>query len=152
MGYYCDGSDVTSIGSICPAGRYCPLGTRYADEYPCPVGTFSSSTGNYQPADCEDCTPGKYCQFKGQTSAYSNLLAGYHGNNEAGHKIPDPYKCPQTAYCDAGSAAPTGCPDGQWTPSRGAQSIADCIPCERGKWCKFATMWSDTSSTAGINF
>ena len=40
----------------------------------------------------------------------------------------------------------TPCPDGKWTPSTGASSLNDCIPCERGKWCIFETMYNDRAS------
>jgi hypothetical protein len=33
--------------TICPMGYYCPEGTRYNNEYPCPIGTFNNRTGKY---------------------------------------------------------------------------------------------------------
>ena len=122
------------------------IGTKHADEYPCPIGRFSSATGNYEVDQCDLCTLGYYCQFKGQTAATTPIKAGWHGNNAAGQVKPNPFRCPATAYCDEASGAPTGCPDGMWTPSAGATSISDCIPCERGTWCRFKTMWDNKAS------
>jgi hypothetical protein len=31
--------------TVCPMGHFCPDGTRYANEFPCPIGTFSNLTG-----------------------------------------------------------------------------------------------------------
>ena len=72
-------------------------------------------------------------------------MAGYHGNGRDGHVRPDPFICPQNAYCPEGSAKPTFCDDGKWTPGVGAQSSAECIPCPRGYMCKFATMAQDAA-------
>jgi hypothetical protein len=30
---------------ICPSGYYCPNGTEFDLQYPCPVGTFNNLTG-----------------------------------------------------------------------------------------------------------
>ena len=34
--------------TVCPMGSYCPAGTRYANEFLCPIGTFSNITGEGQ--------------------------------------------------------------------------------------------------------
>ena len=47
-GYYCNATTgpVVWYGSyVCPEGSYCPEGTRYPDEYPCPIGTYNNYTG-----------------------------------------------------------------------------------------------------------
>ena len=55
-----------SVPTICPAGSYCPEGTRHEAEYLCPAGTFSNSTGLYNYTQCTPCTPGMYCQGEGK--------------------------------------------------------------------------------------
>ena len=40
------------------------------------------------------------------------------------------------------------CPDGYWTPYRGAKASTECITCPRGKWCKFGTMFATTAFKA----
>mmetsp|Transcript_32591 Transcript_32591/g.40401 ORF Transcript_32591/g.40401 Transcript_32591/m.40401 type:complete len:109 (+) Transcript_32591:415-741(+) len=82
------------------------------------------------------------------SAASTPLLARYHGNGVGGHKIPNPYLCPVTAYCPEGSADATACPNGKWTPSVGAISAQDCIPCKRGYFCNFFSMRSHSSFAA----
>lgn len=57
--------------------------------------------------------------------------------------IPNPYLCPQGFYCQEGTADAVPCPDGKWTSDKGAASQSDCIPCKRGFFCKFTTMYAD---------
>ena len=51
----------------CPTGYYCPIGSQYAFQYPCPAGKFNDQTGQDDQYDCQDCTPGHYCP---QASSY----------------------------------------------------------------------------------
>ena len=48
-GYFCDNTMgivvLDNDTTICPMGYYCPEGTRYNHEFPCPVGTFNNRTG-----------------------------------------------------------------------------------------------------------
>ena len=51
-GFYCNATygPVTWYGSyICPEGYYCPNGTEYAEQYPCPRGTYNNRTGKSLP-------------------------------------------------------------------------------------------------------
>ena len=54
------------IPETCPAGSYCPLGTSNDNEYLCPAGTFSNTTGLWNETQCTPCTPGYYCQGQGR--------------------------------------------------------------------------------------
>ena len=58
-GYYCPvgQSEANPSASLCWPGYYCPRGS--ATPTPCPVGTFSNSSGNTNETDCQACTPGK---------------------------------------------------------------------------------------------
>lgn len=47
----------------CPVGHYCPPGTKFADQYPCPVGTFGDSVQMQDVTECTDCLPGTYTGF-----------------------------------------------------------------------------------------
>jgi hypothetical protein len=68
-------------------------------------------------------------------------MAGYHANtNTAGTSVPDPYKCPQVAYCEEGSYTPLPCPNGSMASDIGSPSDDYCIPCPRGKFCNFYDM------------
>ena len=46
----------------------------------------------------------------------------------------------------------TPCPDGSWTTDRGASQENDCIPCPRGYFCKFSTMFADKSTNGFESF
>lgn len=62
--FYCSTSGVVNVTDdvICPRGYYCPMGTKRANELPCPRGTFGNSTGLEEEGDCTPCT-GEICQF-----------------------------------------------------------------------------------------
>ena len=172
-GYYCDGTSTTSYKS-CPRGRYCLgspdntetvekeftgesnngvadthtisilRGTMHADQYPCPTGTYSNSIELTVDTDCTDCTGGYYCPYKGQTTVDLEIYPGYHGHSLTGLSKPDDFICPEAAYCEGGTETYTACPDGTWTLWQGSQQSSDCIPCMRGKFCKFTSMQSDS--------
>ena len=49
-GYFCDNTldiVVLDADAVCPVGHYCPLGTSYHNEFPCPIGTFNNATGTF---------------------------------------------------------------------------------------------------------
>ena len=48
-GYFCDNTMeivVLDTDTVCPTGYYCPAGTNYNIEFPCPIGKFNNMTGN----------------------------------------------------------------------------------------------------------
>ncbi len=76
-GYYCDASAAPLVSFnnfVCPGGHYCPNGTKYANQFKCPRGTFNNNTGAHDSSQCMPC-PGKYyCDSEGQTW-YSKLCS-----------------------------------------------------------------------------
>ena len=64
-GFYCPGGQDARDPALfsCTAGHYCLLGS--ANPEPCPNGTFSNTTGNYELANCLPCSPGKTWHFIG---------------------------------------------------------------------------------------
>ena len=57
-GYFCDNTltAVTTLaGRLCPAGSYCPPGTRYQNEFGCLPGTWSNRTGRSLASQCDPC-------------------------------------------------------------------------------------------------
>lgn len=63
-GYYCDRKEgvISNYADYpCPNGYYCPNGTRYAEEYGCPNGTFGNGTKLTRPDQCLQCPAGRYC-------------------------------------------------------------------------------------------
>ena len=65
-GFYCDTtiqSDSQCSHGVqnpvpCPVGHYCLNGTEFANQYPCPIGTFNDLTQLEAESECTDCTPG----------------------------------------------------------------------------------------------
>ena len=53
---------------VCPEGHYCPNGTRFGTEFPCPAGTFSDDEGLSSESECTACTEGQYCGSEGSTA------------------------------------------------------------------------------------
>jgi hypothetical protein len=95
--------------------------------------------------DCEEADGGYYVQFPGQQRQTTKIVAGYHANGEKQQTIPNPYICPVVHYCPEGTETALPCPNGYWTPYRGAKSENECITCERGHFCNFANMHSQTN-------
>lgn len=80
IGYYCDNS-IEAIGDLtnytCPLGQYCPGQTEYGNQYPCPSGTFNNRSGMVNETDCQQCTPGYYCQNTGLPEPQGLCFPGY---------------------------------------------------------------------------
>ena len=61
------------------------------------------------------------------------ILEGWHANyKQTGTSVPNPFQCPQVAYCPERSYNPTPCPNGQMTADIGSPDDDQCIPCPRG--------------------
>lgn len=56
------------FGGPCPAGHYCPAGTKQPREMPCPVGTWNEQKGGRDPTWCLPCPPGFFCSGPGRIS------------------------------------------------------------------------------------
>eukprot|EP00704_Kipferlia_bialata_P000894 g894.t1 len=137
-GYYC--TEGTEDPVICPAGSYCPAGTEGSEEYLCPAGTFSSSTGLESVDDCTPCTAGSYCSGTGNSAVTGDCAIGYYC--PAGQSQADPvaYVCPKGSYCLAGSATHTLCPIGTYRATTGAQMESQCTSCDAGHYCDTSGM------------
>lgn len=151
-GAYCTGGTIQPMP--CPAGYYCPASTTGAMLFPCPAGTFRSSTGAQDAADCAACTPGSYCAVGGLTaptglcSAGSFCLAGsgaaapvlgaQNGLGPSGTSLNVGDVCPAGHYCPAGTVTPTACSPGTVSPNTGAGSSASCVACPGGSECAVA--------------
>ena len=57
-------SDGSNPPKPCGQGYYCPLMSSSPDQYPCPPGTFSSSSSLSDASQCTNCTAGYYCKGK----------------------------------------------------------------------------------------
>ncbi|KAJ1432528.1 hypothetical protein B484DRAFT_327254, partial [Ochromonadaceae sp. CCMP2298] len=67
----------TSTPANCTPGSYCPEGTRFATEYLCPNGTYSTSTSLTNVTSCTTCTPGSYCGSPGLGEPTGLCREGY---------------------------------------------------------------------------
>ena len=64
-----------ATGSLCPAGGYCPQGATAAQ--PCPQGKFNNFEGSRTDAECNPCTPGKYCTGTNSPTPDGDCDEGY---------------------------------------------------------------------------
>lgn len=67
-GYYCDQANApvtTYTPYTCPAGYYCPNGTKWSTQYGCPLGTYSPNIQLESVDECIQCEPGRYCSVIG---------------------------------------------------------------------------------------
>lgn len=55
--HYCEATATETL--TCPAGFYCPEGTEFATEFPCPNGTYSNETSLAAVSECLLCPPGR---------------------------------------------------------------------------------------------
>ena len=140
-GYICD----TSLGPIydlsnatCITGYYCPEGTKYATEHPCPISTFNNRTGITSINNCTTCLAGHYCDAKGLSVPTGKCNAGYICLTGMQSPSPPGTECPLGKYCISGSTVGIDCPDGTYTPRNGSKAITDCESCPAGKYCKSA--------------
>ena len=117
-GKYCVAG--TSTPADCPAGSYCPLNTKYANQYPWPAGTFNSVTLKTQLSDCVACPIGNVWEFSGTSNSAATVwAAGYFCL--AGSKFTIPESSTYGGMCQPGQFWPAG--------SGAAQ------PCTGGSYC-----------------
>ncbi|NXB59723.1 AB24G protein, partial [Struthidea cinerea] len=138
----CDAGDVQeNIHGVarpleCPAGHYCPPGTRAANQYPCPEGTYSRQPGLANPRDCRPCPGGTFCARAGLSAPSGLCWPGHFCTSQA--RVPDPVDhrhCPAGSYCPEGSEFPIPCSPGSFSPASGKGQAADCQLCPAGHSC-----------------
>ena len=59
---YCPGGEPEPRGD-CPPGYYCPSGTRVAEQFPCPNGTYNPEYAKARVDECLNCTQGHFCEL-----------------------------------------------------------------------------------------
>jgi hypothetical protein len=117
-----DGAGTGALVEACPDGFYCPTGTQFKFEFPCPAGTRSPAPNTaVQAGDCVTCDAGEYCA-SGTGPA-------------AGASIATPVPCPANSWCEAGDEFGRSCPSGKYAASPGSTLEADCVECEAGSYC-----------------
>ena len=128
----------------CPAGFYCPNGTQTDRENPCPVGTYSNTTGLESLAECRDCPPGYYCEAENITEPTGKCFAGYYCVLKEVTPTPSLSAsggpCAQGTYCEEGWSNPTPCPKGTYGDRNRLPSLSDCTACPPGEFCASSGM------------
>ena len=152
-GNYCEGSDHPE--TTCPAGYFCPAGTKYSTQYPCPAARRSDAGATSLDGDdgsntngCYDCTAGEFCPPGTgiaracppgsscddlQMDRYSDLCPT--GEYFSGASCAT---CPANHYCPPGVVFPLKCPagtKGRDASGGGKDRLYDCTPCSIGDLC-----------------
>ena len=145
---------------VCRIGSYCEISSY--DGTPCPVGTFSDSTGRSSVNDCQNCTAGYYCPELGMESGINSgyeCAAGYFCETKA--KVANPNfenddfdgLCPIGYYCPEGTAEKQPCPVGTFGSIDGLESEQECTDCPGGYFCdREALTWDELSESDGLTF
>jgi hypothetical protein len=170
LGHYCDEA-TSDMGTICPGGYYCPLGSAQDDstlQFPCPAGTYSGyKYGLSNLAECIPCPAGHYCPEA--TDKPTEVDAGYYQPHlgtdslDSAYLCPPGFYCPNTAmvdykgyHCEPGYYCPAGstdklanaCPEGTYSDRYDIHDIRDCAVCPRGRKCGSAITSSGMSDCA----
>ena len=142
-------------GVLCPPGYYCPAGTAYPTQFPCPEGTYSDLYQRTVDTDCLKCpkgyacsnatnrynnqmikcAPGHYCPEGTSNITQNPCPGGYYQPFSGAEDITacDVYKCPPGSYCPPGSTEPAGpCIDGFYCPE--GSSLNSSLPCPAGTY------------------
>ena len=103
--------------TTCPAGHFCPLGTRRPTEYPCAAGTYQPTPGASAYTACLDCPKSSYCP-QGSKRAYPCPPGSYcpetthaDGSKTGGVKDPQQHLAKE-GYLIPGTASETTVDDG----------------------------------------
>ena len=123
-----------TTGMACPEGMYCLQGTTAPE--PCPLGTWSNSTGLARADDCPGCPGGYYCNGTGLTEPSGPCSARYYCVANATEPMPNDgltgAPCTRTHYCPEGTADPLPCEDGTYMTNTHADV---CLQCTPGHYC-----------------
>ena len=157
-GFYCDDAIEPVVypqNFTCPRGYYCPPGTRYSTEYPCPAGYFNDIEGRKALNECTPCTGGDVCDHQGLVSPNASCAAGYYCRAFANQTTPElgdhANICPAGFYCPEGTDSPEPCPQGTFSPTPGLHNKSQCLPCRAGKFCENVNM-TDVSGNCAENY
>ena len=120
---YCLGGEAAPRGA-CPPGYYCPNNTKFAEEYPCPNGTYNPDYSKRSQAECLKCIVGHFCE-KGTVQPYECPIGtympyGYDKNSRTVNGAPAGYQddclnCPAGFFCKSATVTPNECGTGYYT-------------------------------------
>ena len=173
LGFYADKRGLSECKK-CPAGKYCPRGSKnykdcpqgsycleggtvgqLGDPIPCPKGTFGNRPGLKEESECSDCLPGHYCGTEGLSNVTDLCNAGYWCKKKAETATPSGTEnfgpCPSGGYyCESGSSTPQRCPVGRYAkPGRNKlKSANECDICDPGHYCAYGNQTEVTGKCA----
>ncbi|XP_067826821.1 multiple epidermal growth factor-like domains protein 11 [Heptranchias perlo] len=138
-GNYCEGGKAAESGP-CHPGHHCPLGTKHAEQYGCPNGTFNAFYGKVEESDCLPCIQGHFCGYGSVQPVPcipgTFMLNGYSRETQKVTGSPakagsNCHECTAGYYCQEGSVEPSPCGIGYYSSAR----YSKCLPCEPGHYC-----------------
>jgi hypothetical protein len=144
--------NISTIGSICPPGHYCPEGS--IQPTPCPKGTFNGKVGADQISECISCPAGHYCEGMGNAAPTGLCLDGYYcvggsylptqNETEPGHYsikgATNQTECsPGTYNMQYRQTSCSACPEGFYCPISGLVTYIP-YPCTVGHYCPIGTI------------
>ncbi|XP_038155551.1 uncharacterized protein LOC119792815 [Cyprinodon tularosa] len=132
-GWYCLAGSAAPSGR-CNSGHYCPEGTAYGFQYPCPPGTYSIQMGNRYIEDCLICPEGSFCQMG--TSKPSPCPPSSFRRLKGGRRLEDCPPCPAGYFCPhSATIYPRVCGAGSYSD----EGSVECSPCLQGHYCSNET-------------
>nr|XP_006821768.1 PREDICTED: multiple epidermal growth factor-like domains protein 10-like [Saccoglossus kowalevskii] len=137
-GFYCDPYEYGNITGVivpmdCIPGHYCPIGTEYAEQNKCEIGTFSNQSNLASQNECTDCTAGYYCEEAGLTAPTAVCYAGYYCAGRA--ETPTPTDGVTGNICPMGRYSGIDCPAGRYGNTTGLSADIECPLCDPGYYC-----------------
>ena len=114
----------TSIGGLCMAGGYCPLGSSKTTN--CPPGTYNNYTGAASADDCQACTPGFYCAGSSNPAPSGECSAGYYCLSRSDSATQ--YEARPGYYAPAASSRETPCMPGTYNSETAQEECLACPP------------------------
>jgi hypothetical protein len=142
-------SERTTQPQPCPAGYFCPNGTKTARANPCPLGTYSPTSNNTRLSQCLRCSAGRYCGARGLSAPSGLCAAAYFCESGAstatgivGERGGRGGSCPAGYFCPEGTVTDTfrPCPPGTYQPFLNKPNASACIPCTPGYYCPTSAM------------
>jgi hypothetical protein len=142
-GFYCLLGTVAPVA--CDQGYYCESDSASPYVYPCPAGSYGSTSQLAAAAECELCPAGYVCDEAGLTAAASPCPDGAICVQGAttlsallcfdAPLVGLAYQCSPGHYCPLGSSKTQPCPTGTSLNSTLGRTIQDCTPCAPGYIC-----------------
>ncbi|XP_077422977.1 uncharacterized protein LOC144052618 isoform X3 [Vanacampus margaritifer] len=138
QGWYCLVGSGSPWGR-CSSGHYCPEGTAYGAQFPCPAGTYSIYMGNRQKEDCLLCPEGSFC-LEGTSKPAPCPISTFR-RVKGGQTLEDCSICPAGYFCShSATVNPKVCGAGRYSD----EGAAECSPCLPGHFCSNETTSEET--------